>query len=145
MAQTATYLNFERETEEVFNYYKSVFRTEFMNGIVRFRDIPTSDDYPGPSEEDKDLIINVALPITGGHVLMGTDAPETMGFKLNQGNNVHICLMPDTRAESDRLFAALSDGGEVEMPMSDMFWGDYYGAFTDKYGVHWMINCSEKS
>ncbi|HUG15186.1 MAG TPA: VOC family protein [Thermomicrobiales bacterium] len=144
MAQVATYLNFERQTEEVFTFYKTVFGTEFMSDIARFGDVPTSDEYPGPSEEYKNLFMNVALPITGGHVLMGTDAPETMGFKLNPGNNVYICLMPDDRADSDRLFAALSEGGEVEMPMADMFWGDYWGSFTDKYGIRWMINCSSK-
>lgn len=141
MAQVATYLNFDRQTEEAFNFYKDVFGTEFMSNIVRFSDVPTSDEYPGPPEGDMHLVMNVALPITGEHILMGTDAPESMGFKLNQGNNVHICLMPDDRAESDRLFAALSDGGEIEMPMTDQFWGDYYGAFTDKYGIRWMINC----
>lgn len=141
MAQVSTYLNFERQTEEAFNFYKSVFGTEFI-GIMRHRDVPVPEGQPGPSDDIKDLIINVALPILGGHILMGTDAPEEAGFKLTQGNNVHICLMPDTREEADRLFAALSEGGEVEMPMQDMFWGDYYGSFTDKFGVHWMINQS---
>lgn len=144
MAQVSTYLNFRRNTEEAFNFYKSVFGTEFL-GIMRHRDVPVPEGQPGPSEEDKDLIINIALPILGGHVLMGTDVPESMGFKLNQGNNVYICLMPDTREESDRIFAALSEGGQVETPMQEMFWGDYYGAFTDKFGVQWMINCSSKS
>jgi PhnB protein len=146
MGQTATYLNFDRQTEDAFNFYRSVFGTEFEGGgIMRHRDVPTIEGQPGPAEEDKDLVINVALPITGGHILMGTDAPESMGFMLNQGNNVHICLMPDTRAEADRLFGALSDGGKVEMAMADMFWGDYYGAFSDKFGIHWMINCTASS
>lgn len=143
MGQVATYLNFNRNTEEAFNFYRSVFGTEFM-GVMRHSDVPVPEGQPGPSDEDKNLIINIALPIMDGHVLMGTDAPESMGFTLNQGNNVHVCLMPETRAESDRLFAALSDGGQVEMAMQDMFWGDYYGAFADKFGIHWMINCSEK-
>jgi len=141
MAQVATYLNFNRNTEEAFNFYKSVFGTEFM-GVMRHSDVPVPEGHPGPSEEDRNLIINIALPIMDGHVLMGTDAPDSMGFTLNQGNNVHICLMPESREESDRLFTALSDGGKVEMPMQDMFWGDYYGSFTDKFGINWMINCS---
>ena len=141
MAQVATYLNFNRNTEEAFNFYKSVFGTEFM-GVMRHSDVPVPEGHPGPSEEDRNLIINIALPIMDGHVLMGTDAPESMGFTVTQGNNVHICLMPETREESDRLFTALSDGGKVEMPMQDMFWGDYYGSFTDKFGINWMINCS---
>ena len=144
MAQVATYLNFSRNTEEAFTFYKSVFGTDFM-GVMRHSDVPVPEGQPGPSEEDRNLIINIALPIMDGHVLMGTDAPESMGFTVNQGNNVHICLMPETREESDRLFAALSEGGKVEMPMQDMFWGDYYGAFADRFGINWMINCSEKA
>jgi PhnB protein len=144
MASTSTYLNFARETEAAFEFYKSIFGTEYIGGITRHRDVPVPDGYPGPAEEDLDLIINVALPITGGHILMGTDAPASMGFTLIQGNNVYICLHPDTRAESDRLFAALSEGGKVEMEPQEMFWGDYFGSWTDKFGVQWMLNCSAK-
>jgi PhnB protein len=75
---------------------------------------------------------------------MGTDAPESMGFKLNKGNNVYINLMPDTRKETKQLFDALSADGQVTMDLQDMFWGDYYGSCTDKFGVQWMFNCSEK-
>ncbi len=76
---------------------------------------------------------------------MGTDVPESMGFPFVQGNNVHICLHPDTRGETDRLFAAISEGGKVEMAMAEQFWGDYYGSFADKYGINWMINCASKT
>jgi PhnB protein len=144
MAQVSTYLNFSRETEEAFNFYKSVFGTEFT-GIMRYRDVPVPEGQQGPSEEDMKLIINIQLPILGGHMLMGTDAPESMGFTVNQGNNVYICLQPDTRTDADALFAALSDGGNVEMPIGEQFWGDYFGSFVDKFGVHWMINCSSKT
>ena len=145
MARVSTYLNFERETEAAFTFYKSVFGTEFVGGIVRHSDVPVPEGESGPSNDDGQLVINVALPILGGHILMGTDAPEAMGFKLNQGNNVHICLHPDTRDEADRLFAALSEGGTVEMPLTDMFWGDYYGSFVDKFGAQWMINQTNAS
>ncbi len=145
MSQVATYLNFERSTEEAFNFYKSVFGTEFM-GIMRHGDVPVPEGQDGPSDEDKNLIMNIALPIMDGHVLMGTDAPESMmGQKLTRGNNLHITLMPETRAEADRLFDGLSAGGNVIAPMQDMFWGDYYGAFADTFGTNWMINCSEKA
>jgi PhnB protein len=100
---------------------------------------------PVLADEDKDLVMHVALPIFNGHVLMGTDAPESMGFKVNFGNNVYISLNPDTRMETRRLFDALSKGGKVEMELQDMFWGDYYGSCTDKYGVQWMFNCAEKN
>jgi PhnB protein len=145
MARTSTYLNFARSTEEAFNFYKSVFGTEFVGEIARFRDVPPQEGQPPMSEDDKHLVMNVQLPILGGHLLMGTDAPESMGFQLNQGNNVYICLDPDTRAEADALFAALSDGGNVEMSLQEMFWGDYFGSLVDKFGVSWMINCTSKT
>lgn len=140
MAQTSTYLNFMNKTEEAFNYYKSVFGTEFVGGMSRFGDAPSEPGQPQLDESDKNLVMNVQLPILGGHLLMGSDVPKHMGSALNQGNNVYVCLHPDTREEADRLFAALSDGGNVEMPMMDMFWGDYFGSFTDKFGVQWMIS-----
>lgn len=145
MAQTGTYLNFPGTTEEAFTFYKSVFGTEFIGGIMRHGDVPVPEGHPGPGDELKDLVINVQLPILGGHLLMGTDIHESMGMTLNQGNNVLICLMPDTRAEADRLFAALSDGGTVGTPMQVMYWGDYYGSLVDKFGIHWLINCASKS
>jgi PhnB protein len=145
MASVNTYLNFPRNTEEAFNFYKSVFGGEFVGGISRFRDIPPSEKTPPLPEEDKDLVMHIALPILNGHVLMGTDAPESMGFKVTFGNNVYISLHPDTREETRRLFKALSNGGKVEMELQDQFWGDYYGSCKDKYGVQWMFNCSEKA
>jgi PhnB protein len=145
MAQVNTYLNFRRNTEEAFNFYKSVFGGEFTGGISRFRDVPPGVNTAPLAEEDKDLVMHVALPILDGHVLMGTDAPESMGFKINFGNNVYISLHPDTRKETKRLYDALSRGGKVEMELQDMFWGDYYGSCTDKFGVRWMFNCSEKA
>jgi PhnB protein len=140
MARTSTYLNFARSTEAAFTFYKSVFGTEFVGGIARMGDVPVQEGQPELSDDDKRLVMNVQLPILGGHLLMGTDAPESMGFRLNQGNNVYICLDPDTRAEADALFAALSDGGTVQMPLQEMFWGDYFGSLVDKFGVQWMIN-----
>ena len=146
MASVSTYLNFTRNTEEAFNFYKSVFGTEFMgDGIIRFKDIPPGDEMGPLPEEDQNLVMHVTLPILDGHYLMGTDAPESLDFKLNPGNNVYINLMPDTREETSRLFKALSEGGEVETELQDMFWGDYYGSCKDKFGVQWMFNCSEKS
>lgn len=145
MASVSTYLNFNRNTEEAFNFYKSVFGGEFIGGIMRFRDIPSTEKMPPIPEIDKDLVMHVVLPITGGHKLMGTDAPESMGFKVNQGNNVYLNLEVDTRKETLRLFNLISAGGKVEQELQDMFWGDYFGSCTDKFGVHWMFNCPEKA
>lgn len=81
----------------------------------------------------------------GGHVLMGTDTPESMGMRLTQGNNVYINLEPDTRAETERLYAALSEGGTVEMPLQEMFWGGYFASLMDRFGTRWMLNCASKT
>ncbi|RPI45511.1 MAG: VOC family protein [Bacteroidetes bacterium] len=145
MARVSTYLNFRNNTEAAFEFYRSVFGGEFEGGISRFGDIPPSDDMPPLSEENKRYVMHVALPILGGHMLMGTDAPESMGFRVETGNNVYINLEPDTREETRRLYQALSAGGKVEMELQDMFWGGYYGSCTDKYGVHWMFNCQENA
>lgn len=143
MARVSTYLNFPRTTEEAFAFYKSVFKTEYACPIARFGDVPASPGCPPAAEADKDLVMHIALPTLGGHVLMGTDAPESMGFQCKGGNNVYINLEPDTREEADRLFQGLSEGGKVETPLQDMFWGAYFASFTDKFGIHWMINCAQ--
>jgi PhnB protein len=144
MARTSTYLNFMGNTEEAFGFYKSVFGTEFTGPINRMGDVPPMPGMPEMSAAEKKMIMHVELPILGGHVLMGTDALESMGHTLTFGNNVSINLEPDTRAETDRLFAALSAGGKVSMPLMEMFWGGYFGNLVDKFGVQWMFNCAAK-
>lgn len=145
MSRVSTYLNFPRSTEEAFNFYRSVFGGEFVGGIHRMGEVPSQPGQPPMAEADKNLVMHITLPILGGHVLMGTDAPESMGFTVKPGNNMYINLEPDTRAEADRLFVGLSAGGKVEMQLQEMFWGDYFGSLTDKYGVQWMVNCSSKT
>ena len=139
MARVSIYLNFTNKTEEAFTFYKSVFGGTFTS-INRFSEVPPQKGAPPMKEEDKKLIMHIELPIMGNYVLMGTDAPESMRPQLIQGNNMSIMLEPDTREEVDRLFHALSAGGKVEMPLTDMFWGAYYGSCTDKYGIQWMFN-----
>jgi uncharacterized glyoxalase superfamily protein PhnB/uncharacterized protein YndB with AHSA1/START domain len=146
MARTSTYLNFPGNTEEAFNFYKSVFGTEFSGkGIQRFGDIPAETGHPPIADDVKKMILHVELPILGGHILMATDAPKEMGFTLIQGNNMHICLEPETKAETKKLFDALSKGGNIVMPLADMFFGAYFGQCTDRFGINWMFNCIEKN
>jgi PhnB protein len=145
MARVSTYLNFPRSTEDAFMFYRKVFESEFSAPFHRFKDMPPSPDQPPIAEADRNLVMHVELPILGGHVLMGTDAPESMGFTVTPGNNVYINLEPDTRAETDRLFGALSAGGKVETPLQEMFWGSYYGSLVDRFGIHWMMNCASKT
>lgn len=145
MARVSTYLNFPRSTEAAFEFYRAVFRSEYAQPIARFRDMPAAPGQPPLAEADLDLVLHVELPILAGHVLMGTDAPESMGFKLSPGNNVYINLEPDSRAEADRLFAALAEGGQVEMALLEMFWGGYFGSLVDRYGTRWMFNSASKT
>jgi PhnB protein len=145
MASVSTYLNFKRETEQAFNFYKKVFGTEFEGQVMRFGDMPPAPGQPPLADADRNLVMHCAIRILAGHYLMGTDAPESMGFNLNQGNNVYINLEPDTRGETDRLFNALSEGGKVEMALAEQFWGDYFGSLRDQFGVQWMFNCRSKT
>lgn len=146
MASVSVYLNFRDQCEAAFQRYREIFGGEFQEGgIHRFGDMPPQEGCPPPDAATAQLVMHVGLPILGGFVLMGSDAPESFCGPFQDGSNVQINLQPDSRAESDRLFAALSDGGQVVMPMADMFWGSYFGACTDRFGIRWMINCDAKS
>lgn len=144
MARTSTYLNFAGKTEEAFAFYGSVFDTAPAGPIARMGDVPTQSGAPALSEKEKGYVMHVALPILGGHVLMGTDALESMGHTVKFGNNLSINLEPDTREHTERLFSRLAEGGKVEMPLTDMFWGGYFGLIEDRFGVRWMFNCDAK-
>ena len=144
MARVSTYLNFMGNAEEAFEHYRAVFGTDYVNnGIMRLGDVPADPSMPLLSDADKRLVMHVELPILAGHVLMATDMVESMGHTLRIGNNTTINLEPDTRDEADRLYAALSEGGdETECsPLADMFWGAYWGTCLDRFGIRWMFNC----
>ncbi|MEP7235806.1 MAG: VOC family protein [Ignavibacteriota bacterium] len=136
MATLNPYLNFPGNTEEAFNFYKSVFGGEFAN-LTRFKDTPAAAQMT-PADAEK--IMHVSLPIGKGNTLMATDAMEGMGHKLTYGNNTQLSLEADSKEEAEKLFNGLSSGGQTEMPLTDQFWGAYFGMFTDKYGVKWMVN-----
>jgi len=145
MAKVSIYLNFMGNAEEAFNYYKKVFGTEFSAPIMRMGDLPPGNDdamgggMPELSDEDKNKVMHVALPILDGTEIMASDMLESMGHKLIEGNNVTISLTPDEKAEADRLFNALTDGGEDAVAPHDEFWG-YWGVCKDRFGIRWMFN-----
>lgn len=140
MAKVSIYLNFQGNTEEAFNFYKKVFNTEFVGSIMYNKDIPAQEGQPPLSEEDGNKVMHVCLPILGGTQIMATDMLESMGHKVIIGNNTTINLEPDTREETERLFNSLSEGGSDIAPLQDMFWGDYWGCFLDRFGIRWMFN-----
>jgi PhnB protein len=141
MSKVSIYLNFAGNTEEAFNFYKTVFKTEFSSPIMYNRDVPNMPPLP---ENEKGKVMHVAMPILGGTVIMATDMLESMGHKLKIGNNVTINLEPDTREETERLYKALSEGATECMPLQDMFWGAYWGVCLDRFGIRWMFNCYAK-
>lgn len=139
MATLNPYLNFNGNTEEAFNFYKSVFGGDFTN-LMRFKDMPPSEEGGDKiSSEFKNFIMHVSLPI-GDSVLMGSDCIEEFGQKAVFGNSNYISVTPESEEETRLLFKELSEGGEVEMPLEKMFWGDLFASFTDKFGIKWMLN-----
>jgi PhnB protein len=140
MARVSTWYHMGGTCEEAFLFYQSIFKTEFIGPITRFRDIPAQPGTPSFAPAEANKIMHIALPILGGHVIRGNDVPEFMG-QLTLGNNVTMNLEPDTRAEVDHLFAALKVGGKVECEPTVMFWGGYYASLIDRYGNEWMMNC----
>lgn len=133
--QLNPYLNFDGNAEEAFRFYQSVFGGELY--VQRMNQAPGTENLP---ENEKNRAMHVALPIGNGQYLMASDCLPGTGHVLNVGNNSYISVTPGSREEADRIFNGLSAGGKIEMPMADMFWGDYFGSFTDKFGVCWMVN-----
>ncbi len=144
MAKIDVYLNFDGNTEEAFEFYKSVFGGEFDDDIMRFGDMPAEEGSPKLTEQEKKMIMHIGLPLTEQTTLRGTDAIEAFGQKVNQGNNVMIHYVADSREETKRIFEGLSVGGKIEMPLEEQFWGDYFGSFIDKFGVLWNISTEAK-
>lgn len=140
MTTVNIYLNFNGNCEEAFSFYKSVFRDEFRV-IRKFKDIAQQEGAPFPPKEMEDKIMHVSLSVSKETVLMGSDTDgEWFGHSFHQGNNFSISINTDSKEEAGRLFYRLSDGGEVSMPMENTFWGEYFGMFTDKFGINWMIS-----
>ena len=141
MAIINPYINFNRNAEEAFTFYKSVFGGEFTR-VARFKDM-ASAEFPVDSI-DAEKIMHIALPI-GPNTLMGNDVPESMGRTNENENRSKISINCESKEEADRIFNALSEGGNVEMPIGDSPWGSYFAMFRDKYGIEWMIDFDSKS
>src|SRR5688572_22266291 len=129
------FLNFQGNAEEAFLFYKSVFGGEFAS-VVRFRDMRMEGVDIPPADEDK--ILHIGLPLGEDNMLMASDALESLGQQVVQGNNMYVWVHPDSREEADRIFTGLSQGADIEMPIADQVWGDYFGSMKDKFGIGWM-------
>lgn len=136
MAKINLYINFNGTTENAFNFYRSVFGGDFI-GLQRFKDTPAVENLPA---EDGDKLMHVALPLGENLLLHATDMLESRGQKLVAGNNFNLMIEAASKAEAEQYFSKLSAGGKDITPLREEFWGAYYGAFTDKFGIQWMIN-----
>ncbi|MBC6110791.1 VOC family protein [Pedobacter fastidiosus] len=139
MATVNSYLNFNGNTEEAFNFYKSVFGGEFIT-VQRYKDTPACD---GMMADEQDKIMHIALPI-GGNVLMGTDVIAPMPM-ATYGTGISLSVDAESEEEAHKIFNGLSAGGTATMPLDKMFWGALFGMLTDKFGIHWMVNHDYKT
>jgi len=143
MSRVSTYLNFAGTTEEAFAFYGTVFGTEPSVPVQRFGDMPAGPGAPELSDEEKSMVLHVELPILDGHVIMATDMLASQGQELRIGNNTTLNLEPDTRAEAERLYAALSEDATDATGLNHMPWGSYWGTCLDRFGVRWMFNVTD--
>jgi PhnB protein len=136
MALINPHINFNGNAEEAFTFYKSVFGGEFAK-IVRFKDF-ASPEFP-IAENEANKIMHIALPI-GENILMANDVPEILGKTNENENRSKISISAESKEEADKLFYGLSEGGQIEMPITESSWGSYFGMFRDKYGIEWMVD-----
>ncbi|GGI23421.1 VOC family protein [Pedobacter mendelii] len=134
MATVNTYLNFNGNTEEAFNFYKSIFGGDFLT-VQRYKDMPGCD---GMKTDDLDKLMHIALPI-GGNLLMGTDVTHPMP-NVTYGTGVSLSVDAESEEEAHNMFNGLARGGKATMPLDKMFWNALFGMLTDKFGIQWMIN-----
>ena len=142
MAQINPYIMFNGNTEEAFNFYKSVFGGEFAM-VIRFKDLP-NDPNNKWTESEANKIMHIALPIGKSDVLMANDVPISMGQVNENENRSKISISAESKEEADKLFNGLSAGGQIEVPIGDSPWGSYFGMFRDKYGIEWMVDFDPK-
>ena len=139
MATVNIYLTFNGNCEEAFKFYQAVFGGEFPY-VGKFGDMPEGEGGAKMSPEDKDRIMHVSLPISKETMIMGSDTGGEWASSYKEGNNFSISIHADNKEEADRLYNGLSAGGQATMPMNMTFWGDYFGMFTDKFGINWMVS-----
>lgn len=133
MAAINPYLHFNGNTEEAFNFYASVFGGS--PNIVRYKEAPQDAKMEGADDEK---VMHVALPIGDSTMLMGSDLPTAYGT-ATPGNNFFISYSTDGDDEAEKIFKALSAGGQVMMPMEKTFWASRFGMCKDRFGIQWMV------
>ncbi|WP_196889599.1 VOC family protein [Aureivirga sp. CE67] len=138
MARINPYVTFNGNCEEAFNFYKECFGIAEFADFNRFSEMPSEEPMP---DAVANKVMHATLKISKETVLMGSDANPAFGVAEVSGNNIAISINTDSKEETDKIYNALSADGKVTMPLAETFWGAYFGMFTDKFGIQWMINC----
>jgi PhnB protein len=142
MTTVNIYLTFNGNCRKAFEFYKNAFGGDFSY-VGTFGEMPPGEDRPILHDSEKDKIMHMSLPISKETALMGSDSFEVFGEPAKNGTNFSISINTDTIEEADDLFNKLSEGGKVTMPLDKTFWSPYFGMFTDKFGVSWMVNVEQ--
>lgn len=132
-----SYINFNGNAREAAEFYQSVFGGELQ--MSTFADYESEEMLV--DEADKNKIMHAFLKGDNGIQLMLSDTPAYMEFQ--EGSRITLALNTDNEAEGRALWDKLTDGGAISMELQESMWDSIFGMFTDKFGVHWMLDIGE--
>lgn len=131
------YVNFPGTADEALRHYAEIFGTKLVMRMT-FGEVPWMPNVP---ESAKGKIMHAQIPLTEAVHLMASDFVEGISpGQFVRGNDFNISIVADDKAEADRVFAGLSAGGTVRMPLANAPWGPYFGMVVDRHGVQWMVS-----
>lgn len=133
MTHLNPYLSFGGNCREAMTFYHACLGGDLT--VQTVGESPMAAHMP----EAKDQVMHAAL-INNNIFLYASDMLK--GETVTQGNTVSLCLNLSSEEEAHSIFSKLSDGGKVTQPLEKAFWGDTFGMLIDKFGFHWMVNCS---
>jgi PhnB protein len=130
MKEVVTYLIFDGNCREAMTFYQKCLGGELQ--VMPFSEAP--GEHP-PEAKDRTMHARLSKGLT---ILMASDTMPGMPF--SQGNNFSVSIGCESQQEIESFFAALGEGGKVNMPLQDTFWGAHFGMLVDRFGIHWMLN-----
>lgn len=136
----STYLNFDGNCEEAFNFYAQAFSIDFNTPIDRFGDMQFPDGTPGIDPSEANLVLHTQLEIVPGYLIHGTDMLKSMGHELRFGNNTTISIDFDDKEDLGTVFAALAIDSTDRVDPIEQMWGAYWAVMLDRYNIRWMFN-----
>ncbi|HET6276252.1 MAG TPA: VOC family protein [Candidatus Cybelea sp.] len=137
--QLEPYLLFQGKCEEALNFYKEAFGGE-IDGLSRWSEMPKDSGGPPVTPETANRVMHARFKSPGVSFMASDASPN----KTYGEGPISLSVATSDLAEAERVFNYLAQGGNVEMPMADMFWGATFGMLTDKYGIDWMVSCHKE-